>query len=790
MNILQRITLMHRKLSPDLDDRTEASTALLKIFKDNEWDFYAHELHDYLEERSPGIEKIIAGSKSPGSDELPDDDIPQTIVDMFGIELFEGNYGAKLREMILEKLFVKMEYDKIKSIFFAASRTQNLDDEKQKFAAGDKRKISQEYIDKLKDRRAYRWRSGKYYAREFLAILRIPEIFAGIPGDPKEERTIEVPPRSKVFAMKNFQKNMKNQVVEILYEKDIKKNRAIVTLPTGAGKTRIAVEAIVEYLNKEGTDRNILWIAQSQEICEQAVLQFKQIWEEKGEREILNVYRIWDTHDLPRDLERGIIVASYQKLHSQKEYIHLISDNGLLAGVFIDEAHHAVANSYGEILNGLGMSGYSGGEKENDTIPLIGLTATPERAKPSETKNLKKLFGDRIIHPSSSFDPKSEGDEEFDSSWENLLYVKQKLTEKKYLAEANYHEIDPGQIWKLDQNETKQFENNDEKWMKKIVTDEYRNNRIIDEIEKWAKLDKKILYFGTNVAQSNAISSILEIKKISSVCITGDTRYAIRKLFIDTFNGKENKIQVICNYNVLSTGFDSPKIDVVIIARPTGSVVSYQQMVGRGLRGEAFGGNIGNKCDIVTVKDNIEKYNTGRFDLGYQLYKNELLTKTQSDKTNSSKKRHSKIIQTNDYGEEFTLPVSGEKFLDNLRDSELAKKFKFQSEGGIRYTTKHNYVALILKEGNKHYHDVEGKNSIIYIGTGNEDQTFTGWPGTLNAKVIDPDSILMFFTKDTTQTAVFQYQVKFLDFSFGVEMSSKTHKERRVIKFRLEKILK
>jgi superfamily II DNA or RNA helicase len=780
---------MHRKLSPDLDDRTKATTALLKIFKDSEWDFYAHKLHVYLEERSPGIEKIIAGSKSPGSEELPDDDIPQTIVDMFGIELFVGDYGAKFREIILNKLFVRKEYDKIKSIYFAASHNQNLDDERQRFATGNKEKISREYVEELtKNRSTYKWISGKYYAREFVTILRIPEIFAGIPSDPKEERTIEVPPRAKIFPMKNFQKNMKNQVVEILYEKDIEKNRAILTLPTGAGKTRIAVESIVEYLNNEGTDRNILWIAQSQEICEQAVLQFKQIWQEKGQREILNVYRIWDDRELPRDLERGIIVASYQKLRSQKEYINVISDDGQLAGVFIDEAHHAVANSYGEILNGLGMSGYSGGRKENDTIPLIGLTATPERSKSSETKSLKKLFGDRIIYPSSSFEPKSEGNDEFDHSWMNLLNVKQKLTEKKYLAEAHYHEI-ANRTWKLDQNETKQFEHNDEEWMKKIVTDEYRNNKIITEIEKWAKLGKKILYFGTNVAQSNAISSLLKLKKISSVCITGDTRYAIRKLYIDTFNGTENKIQVICNYNVLSTGFDSPKIDVVIIARPTGSVVSYQQMVGRGLRGEAFGGNVGNKCDIVTVKDNIEKYNKGRFDLGYQIYQKELSTKTESDKTSSGKKIHPKILETDD-DSEFTLPVPGETFSDNRKDSELAKKFKFQNSGGIRFTNKHNYVALILREGNRYYRDVEGKSSIIYIGMGNEDQTFTRWPGTANAKVIDPDSILMFFIKDKNSTAVFQYQVKFLDFSYGVEVSSETKKERRVIKFRLEKVKK
>jgi DNA repair protein RadD len=749
---------MSKKLSPSLDDKNTAAIRLLKIFKDDAWEYAAGELHDYIETRSPGIEKIIAGTKSPGISELLDDEIPKTIVDMFGAELFEGLHGAKLREMILEKFFEQEKYDKIKDIYLAASNSKIANDEKQKFATGDKKKLSRIYLDELKNnRKKYSWRSGKYYAREFVSILKIPEIFAGIPGDPKEGNSIEVTPRSKIKKMKNFQKNMANQVLELLYQKDPEKNRTILTLPTGAGKTRIAVEAIVEYLKKEGVDRNILWIAQSQEICEQAVLCFKQIWEEKGEREILNIFRVWDDRPLPNNEEHGIIVGSYQKLVSQKQYLHYLSDRDLLSGVFIDEAHHAVANSYVEILNELGMSGYSGGVKEHDTVPLIGLTATPERSKSSETTKLHRMFGNKIIYPNSSHNPTSDTGSEFDHRWKELVYVKQKLTDKKYLAEAKFHEIDPGRKdWRLDLNETKQFDSNDDQWMKKIVTDELRNKNIADEIIKWAKKDKKILYFGTNLAQSNAMSHILELNGIHSACITGDTRYATRKMFINVFNSNEKKIQVLCNYNVLSTGFDSPKIDVVIIARPTGSVVSYQQMVGRGLRGEEFGGNVGNRCDIVTVKDNIVKYNNERVDLGWQLYKEEL---TDADS--------------------FSLPAPDEEFTND----ELYEKFKFQKQGGIRATNKHNFVALIDALGSN-YNDKIYQNAVTYVGTGENDQTFTGTPGHFNQRVIDPDSILMYFTKNKSNNLVFKFQVKYLDWSKGIS-ENKNKKKRKIIQFRL-----
>ena len=60
--------------------------------------------------------------------------------------------------------------------------------------------------------------------------------------------------------------------------------------------------------------------------------------------------------------------------------------------------------------------------------------------------------------------------------------------------------------------------------------------------------------------------------------------------------------QIMCNYGVLATGFDAPKVDVVCIGRPTSSSVLYSQMIGRGLRGSAVGGT--SECIILEVRDN------------------------------------------------------------------------------------------------------------------------------------------------------------------------------------------
>ena len=70
------------------------------------------------------------------------------------------------------------------------------------------------------------------------------------------------------------------------------------------------------------------------------------------------------------------------------------------------------------------------------------------------------------------------------------------------------------------------------------------------------------------------------------------------------------EIRVLCNHSVLTTGFDTPRTDMGLIARQVFSPVRYMQMVGRGLRGEKNGGTA--RCRIVTVVDNL-----GRFENRY-----------------------------------------------------------------------------------------------------------------------------------------------------------------------------
>ena len=65
-------------------------------------------------------------------------------------------------------------------------------------------------------------------------------------------------------------------------------------------------------------------------------------------------------------------------------------------------------------------------------------------------------------------------------------------------------------------------------------------------------------------------------------------------------------IDIIINYEVLTTGFDSKNIRCVFITRPTKSIVLYSQMLGRGLRGPMMGGN--ENCQLIDVDDNLQAF--------------------------------------------------------------------------------------------------------------------------------------------------------------------------------------
>jgi len=136
----------------------------------------------------------------------------------------------------------------------------------------------------------------------------------------------------------------------------------------------------------------------------------------------------------------------------------------------------------------------------------------------------------------------------------------------------------------------------------RLAKDSARSERILEYIQ--SSDERSILLFANSVDHAGEMAARLNLAGISAAAVSGGTARSSRRYFIDRF--QRGKIRVLCNHSVLTTGFDAPKVDMVLIARQVFSPVRYMQMVGRGLRGEANGGTA--FCSIVTVMDNLGRF--------------------------------------------------------------------------------------------------------------------------------------------------------------------------------------
>src|SRR5690606_38726618 len=102
---------------------------------------------------------------------------------------------------------------------------------------------------------------------------------------------------------------------------------------------RVTVEALVRAINNGLIKGPILWIAQTEELCEQAVQAWAELWAAKGERSALRINRLWSTREADRYPDGPqVVVATPEKLdhvRERPEYEWLSA----AAMVVIDEAH-------------------------------------------------------------------------------------------------------------------------------------------------------------------------------------------------------------------------------------------------------------------------------------------------------------------------------------------------------------------------------------------------------------------------------------------------------------------
>jgi DNA repair protein RadD len=446
---------------------------------------------------------------------------------------------------------------------------------------------------------ARRWRPGRSWPSHFVRTLGFPAVFAGLPGDPEEPDFVVVEPFIPLPPLQDFQSELVSKALKVIAAK-VGENRAILTLPTGAGKTRTAVETLLQWRLESDKQLVILWIAQSEELCEQAVQSFREVWIDQGHRSSarrhpMTVTRLWGgRRTLPASPD--VIVASIQQLHSivttqesdGEEAFECRNALGLvgmqLGVVVVDEAHRMLANSYADVLTFIGVD-----PVRTSPLPLLGLTATPYRSDDAETRRLVKRFHGNLLAP------KNLGADAITSL--RSRGVLSQPVHKIMTVDGPELSIDDDPKFK---EHFEQFNDFHPDLLKQLGQDKARNKRLLQILRDLPR-DWPTLFFACSLEHARAIAVLLRRQNHAAAVVAGETRSAMRRFLLEEF--RSGKISVLCNYGVLTTGFDAPKVRALVIARPTASVVLYEQMIGRGMRGPVFGGT--DECLVVDVADNI-----------------------------------------------------------------------------------------------------------------------------------------------------------------------------------------
>ncbi|WP_306312319.1 DEAD/DEAH box helicase [Streptomyces hydrogenans] len=425
---------------------------------------------------------------------------------------------------------------------------------------------------------------GSSAAVAFVSDLRLPVTFAGsrTPAPPASE-TVEGPrdfPR-----LHDYQEDLVRNISGLLDR--LAPQRAMLSLPTGAGKTRVTAEAVIRWVKQVGDlSGPLLWIAQTEELCEQAVQSWKFVWSKVGAERPLVISRLWSSNEVGDvDDHPHLVVATDAKLERCLEtdaYAWLRE----AALVIVDEAHTAVSKRYTAILGQLGLTQYE------TRRHLLGLTATPYRnTNEEETRRLVGRFGnkrlDEGVFPSG--DPYRD------------------LQDWGMLAQVEHRTLEGGRI-ELTREEKAQAERMSmltRAAEQRLADDHARSRRIVDEVaalpENWPTL-----LFATSVDHAKYVAALLNDRGVPSAAVDANTSPQDRRRRIEDF--RTGRVRVLTNYGVLTQGFDAPATRVVVVARPVYSTNVYQQMIGRGLRGQRNGGK--DTCLILNVSDNIENFDT------------------------------------------------------------------------------------------------------------------------------------------------------------------------------------
>ncbi|ACV58117.1 DEAD/DEAH box helicase [Alicyclobacillus acidocaldarius] len=318
------------------------------------------------------------------------------------------------------------------------------------------------------------------------------------------------------------------------------KPRPVLVAATGAGKTVISSQFAVERLERGP----VLFLAHRDELLDQTLDKFSVVFDalaEKG-REV-KIGRIQGPDD---DVEADFAVASVQTISQPERLERWMAAHETTPTVITDECHHATARTYMRIYHALGFLG---------SVPEghvhLGLTATPYR---TDKADLRKVY-DGVAYAIGIHDL-------IDMGW--LVPPKSVKLEIVEGLEGK----DDGADWSDAEVEG-------------AVDTPSVNKQIVAAWQAQAS-DRLTIAFCASVEHAYHLAEEFEKAGVPVAVVHGALPKEERRQTLDAFS--DGNIRVLCNYGVLTEGFDRPEVSCIIMARPTLSHSLYVQCVGRGLR--------------------------------------------------------------------------------------------------------------------------------------------------------------------------------------------------------------
>lgn len=336
--------------------------------------------------------------------------------------------------------------------------------------------------------------------------------------------------RPPAITLRPYQQDAVNAVCHAL---DQGQSKLLIALPTGTGKT-IVFSSLPHALGVAAAGQRTLVLAHREELLDQAAAKFSAV----APQLTVGIEQAARRCDSNTD----VVIASVPTLQRARLEALNPDDFGL---VVVDEAHHAVANTYRAIFDHLG-AGEPGGPA------LIGVTATPNRG---DKVGLGAVF----------------------SSIAYKMGIKRAIRDG-WLCPVTGYAVEGGAD--LSGVKTRGGE---------FVTSalaEAINTPARNALAVRAYLDhtpgQRALAFTADVAHAHDLAQEFRRANVRAEALSGKTPTEERREILRWLAAGER--DVVTNCAVLTEGFDEPRVSSIVMARPTKSQLLYTQMVGRGTR--------------------------------------------------------------------------------------------------------------------------------------------------------------------------------------------------------------